>query len=134
VAGHPQVAQRLDLPAAVLRHAGPNPSQRRAGGSVGVERVGLTGEPAGLAVGPVDLDQRHTLAGQVSGQPSPVGPGPLDADDLQRTEGTQPAEQLPVPGRGGRELAITQPASGHVDHRSGVSVSVGVHTTSHLQR
>jgi hypothetical protein len=66
-AGHSQVAQRLHLPAAVLRSAGAHPGQSGAGGGLGIQRIGLAGEPTGLAVGSVDLDHCHVLGGQVTG-------------------------------------------------------------------
>ena len=55
-AGHPQRTDRLDRAGAGLRGAAGLAGQRRPGGGDRVDRVGLALAPAGLAVGPVDLD------------------------------------------------------------------------------
>ncbi len=61
-------------------------------------------EPAGLAVGPVDLDHRDARRSQVAGQAGAVGAGALDPDQYARAEPAHPGQQGAVAGRGGGEL------------------------------
>src|SRR5690606_29543223 len=92
-AGDPQVPQRLDPSVTLFGDAGPLPGQRGPGGLDGVDRVGLALEPAGLAVGPVDLDHQDFLPVQQPGQPGAVGTGPLDTDTHQLPERAHRSEE-----------------------------------------
>ncbi|MEU8105666.1 hypothetical protein AB0C18_18290 [Nonomuraea muscovyensis] len=69
------LGQRLDPAVALLGGAGPVPGQRGLGCLDSVDRVGLAGEAAGLAVRPVDLDHVDVLVVRQLGQAGPVPPG-----------------------------------------------------------
>jgi molybdopterin biosynthesis enzyme len=89
-ARHPQCPQRLDTTVSLLGQPGAHPGQRGPGRSLGIDGIGFALPPAGLAVGPVDLDHGHALGGQQSGQAGPVDTGALDTDQQQRPEPAQP--------------------------------------------
>jgi hypothetical protein len=51
----------------------------------------------------------------------------FDADQRDGPEPAQPAQQIGVPGRGGRELPHAQQAAERIQRGSDMSVRVGVH-------
>ena len=67
-------------------------------------RVGLAGPPAGLPVRAARLDDLDPGPAQEPGQARAAGAGALHPDPGHRPEPGQPAQQVTVPGRGGREL------------------------------
>ena len=131
-AGHPQRAQRVDLPAAGLRDTGGPAGLGSPGGGLGVDRVGLTLPAAGLAVRAVDLDQLDPCRLQDCGQPGPVGPGALNPDPHQLPEACAARPAARVAGRGGRELPVPQQPAGRVERGGGVGVFVRVDPTGDL--
>ena len=92
-----------------------------------VQRIRLALAVAVLAIRAVDLDDPDAGRGQVPGQPGAVAAGALDADQGEVPEPAQPAEQIGVPGRGGRELPHPQKAAERIQCGGHVHVGVGVH-------
>jgi hypothetical protein len=125
--GDHQRADRLHRAVAALRGAAGAAGQGRPGGADRIQRIGLACPPPVLPVRPVDLHHPHAGCGDVPGQPSAVTAGPLDADQAHRAEPGQPAQQLAIPGRGGRELLHPQQPADRVERRRDVHVSVSVH-------
>src|SRR4029453_6018544 len=68
----PERPDRLDDAVASLGWGGGHPSQHRAGGGLGVDRVGPAALVAGAPVWPVDLHHRDVLVQQVAGQAGAV--------------------------------------------------------------
>jgi hypothetical protein len=131
-AGHPQRAQRVDLPTAGLRDtAGPTGLGSPRGG-LGVDRVGLTLPAAGLTVRAVDLDQLHPSRLQKPSQASPINSATFNPDPHQLPKRAQPGQQCGVTGRGGRELPVPQQPAGRVECGGGVGVFVRVDPTGDL--
>ena len=79
-----------------------------------------------LPVRAVDLDDPDADRGQVPGHRA-VAAGALHADQGEVPEPGKPAEQIGVPGRGGRELPHPQQSPERVQRGSHVHVGVGVH-------
>jgi hypothetical protein len=79
-----------------------------------------------LAVGPVDRDERDALGGEVAGQAGAVRAGALDADLHELAVGTQPRQQLPVAGCGGRELPVAEYTPRLVDRGGVVGKTVSI--------
>lgn len=102
-AGHPQHPDGLY--AAVSRLGGGlgPPRHRRSSRLDGVERIGLAGPAALLAVGPVHLDDAYALVEEVAGQAGAVAAGALHADEGDGAEALQPGQQAAVAGPVGRE-------------------------------
>jgi hypothetical protein len=69
--GHPQRAQRVDLPTAGIRDTTGPAGLGSPRGGLGVDRVGFTLPAAALPVRAVDLDQLHPRRLQKSSQASP---------------------------------------------------------------
>jgi hypothetical protein len=128
----PQRTDRFNRADSRLRRPVGLPRQRGPGGRDGVDGVRLALGSSGFAVGPVDLDELHTLAGQVAGQAGAVGSGALDTDFDQRAVRAQPRQQRPVTRRSGRELLIAEHTPGLVDRSGVVGVAVGVDATCDL--
>ena len=131
-AGHPQRAQRVDLPAAGLRDTAGPASLGSPRGGLGVDRIGLTLPTAGLPVRAIDLDQLHPCRLQKSSQASPINPATFNPDPHQLPERAQPGQQCGVTGRGGRELTVPQQPAGRVECGGGVGVFVRVDPTGDL--
>jgi hypothetical protein len=74
----------------------------------GVDRVGLAVQPAGLAIGAIDLDHPDTPATQVAGQSRAVGARTLHPDPGDGTKPGHPVEQRLVPSGAGRERSNVQ--------------------------
>jgi TrwC relaxase len=106
--GHHQRPDRLGVPVPGLGRAAGPAGQRGPGRLDGIQRVGLAGPAAGLAVGAVDLDYLHPCGPQVAGQPGSVGAGALHADPGHRPEPGQPVKEPPVPAGGGGEFRDCQ--------------------------
>ncbi|MCU1369035.1 MAG: hypothetical protein JWO77_229 [Ilumatobacteraceae bacterium] len=83
---------------------------------------------AALAVGPVDLHHRHITVVEEPGETGPVGPGALDAGELDGPEPLEPAEQLGVALRCGRERLDAQQGAPFVERGGDVDIEVGVDT------
>jgi hypothetical protein len=64
------------------------------------------------------------------GQARPVAAGPFDTDQGDRAEPAQPAQQLRVPGRGGRELLNAQQPAERVQRSRDVQIGVSVYAAS----
>jgi hypothetical protein len=64
------------------------------------------------------------------GQASAVAAGPFNADQAYRAESAQPAQQLGIPGRGGRELGDAKEPADRVERSGDMHVGVGVHAAS----
>ena len=58
--------------------------------------VGLSGAPAALPVGPVDLDDGHLVVQEVAGESRAVAAGAFDADQLDGPEALQPGQQFAI--------------------------------------
>jgi hypothetical protein len=80
-----------------------------------------------LAVRAIDLHDPDAGRSQVPGQARPVAAGALDTDQGEVPEPGQPAEQIGVPGRGGRELPYAQQPAERVERGGYVHVGVRVH-------
>ena len=98
----------------------------RPSGRLGITAVGLAGETAKLAIGPVDFDHRHLVGQQVPGQPCPVTAGALDADELEGPEGLQPTQQPPVAGHRRGETLDAEQGPSFVEGGRHVDVEVRV--------
>jgi hypothetical protein len=80
-----------------------------------------------LAVRAIDLHDPDAGRGQVPGQPGAVAAGALDAGQGHVPEPAQPAEQIGVPGRGGRELPHAEQPAERIQRGGYVHVGVGIH-------
>jgi hypothetical protein len=80
-----------------------------------------------LPVRAIDLHDPDARGGQVPDQPAAVAAGALDADQAEVTETGQPAGQIGVPGRGGRELLHAQQPAQTVQRGGHVHAGVRVH-------
>jgi alpha-D-ribose 1-methylphosphonate 5-triphosphate synthase subunit PhnL len=65
--------------------------QHRAGGGLGVDRVGLASLPAEPPVRPVDLNNRDAVVEQVAGQAGAVAAGAFHPDQVKAAVASQPA-------------------------------------------
>jgi hypothetical protein len=63
----------------------------RAGGGLGIQRIGLATPAPRRPVGAVDLDHDLTLGAQEASQPSPEAAGALDPPGLELAETLGPA-------------------------------------------
>ena len=93
---------------------------------MGVDRVGLPLQPAGLPVLPGDLDDRQTFAGQGPGNPGAIRAGALDSDPLQWAVFAQERHDPLIPLDCGRELAVRDAATEMVEHGDVMGVLVSV--------
>jgi hypothetical protein len=102
-------------------------AQGLAGGSGGVQRVGLGAVAAGCSLGPVQLNDLLMVSMQEPGQPGAVAAGALDRPDpLAWLLGGQ-GQQLLVAGRRGRHRRLVDHRTGGRGHDGeGVGVLVGV--------
>jgi hypothetical protein len=73
--------------------------EHRAGGGLGVDRVGLAVAAPGGLVGLVDLGHLDALGVQVAGQRGAVGAGALNPGPPERAEGAGPGGELVVAPR-----------------------------------
>ena len=80
------------------------------------------------------LDHRDILSGEVTGQARTPRAGAFDTDRDDLTEGAQPAQQLPVAGRGRRELCGAEHPAEIVERGGEVGVLVGVDTAGDAPR
>jgi hypothetical protein len=120
---------RIDstMPSRRLAGGGGHPGQDRAGGGLGVDRVGLATLPAEPPVRPVDLHDAHPAVQQEPGQAGAVAAGAFDPDAVQVPVATKPAkQQLPVAATVGGELPVAQQPSLLVDDGGVVGAAVGV--------
>jgi len=125
-AGDPQRADHLHLPVARLGHDRHLPSLDRAGGGLGVDRVGLAVAAAGGAVGAVDLQHGLALGGKEAGQGGAVGAGALYAPGVDLAEPPRPGEQVLVAGGGGGDADGGHAAAELVLGVGDMDVEVGV--------
>ena len=95
-----------------------------------IQRIGLALPVPVLPVRPVHFHHPHAGCGQVPGQARPVAAGPLDTDQGDAPEPAQPAQQLRVPGRGGRELLNAQQPPERVQRGCDVQIGVSVDAAS----
>jgi hypothetical protein len=123
----PKRADGLHDAVAALGRCGGRTGQHRAGGGLGVDRVGLAALAAGASVWPVDLHHGDMLVQQVAGQAGAVAAGAFDPDHVWVPVATQPAKQLPVASTISGELPIAQQSSLLVDDGGVVGAAVGVH-------
>jgi hypothetical protein len=115
------------MPSRRLAGGGGHPGQDRAGGGLGVDRVGLATLPAEPPVRPVDLHDAHPAVQQEPGQAGAVAAGAFDPDAVQVPVATKPAkQQLPVAATVGGELPVAQQPSLLVDDGGVVGAAVGV--------
>ena len=106
---------------------------RRFRGGLGVDRVGFAGPAAGLAVRPIDLDDRDALFAQVGREAGPVGARALHSGQDQQSERLQPGQQRGIAGPGGGKRGMAEHPAGLIDRGRGVSIPVGVDTTGDLE-
>jgi hypothetical protein len=113
------------LPSRVGRSGRPSrqSSTRRC---VGVDRVGLAFEPAGVAVRSVDLNHLQASSTEMGADPCPVRSGALDPNDHDHAERSSPCLELAVPCRGGVEAGVAEPAADLIDRGGDVGVGVRV--------
>src|SRR5215510_6066296 len=90
---------------------------------------GLARPPPVLPVGTIHLHHPHPRRGDVPGQAGTVPAGPFDAGQAHRAEPAQPAQQLGISSRGGRELGDAEQPADRVERGGDVHVGVGVHAT-----
>jgi hypothetical protein len=109
-------------------------AQRGAGRFHGVDAVGLAVAAAGLTVGSIDLDHRHSGTVEEPGEAGPVGTGAFHPDLRQRPERTQPSVQAGEAVGGRRErLHAEQPSIG-VECGGDMDIEVGVDPTGDRAR
>jgi hypothetical protein len=111
---------------ACFGRGGRGASQNRAGGGLGVDRVGLATLPAEPPVRPVDLHDVDAVVEQVSGQAGAVAAAAFHSDQVQAAVASQPAVQLLVAIAVSSELAIGQQPALLVDDGGVVGAAVGV--------
>jgi hypothetical protein len=125
--GDPQRADHLHLPGSGLGGHGGLAGLHRAGGRLGVGRVGLAAVAAGGPVGPVDLQDDLAVGGEEAGQGGAVGAGafhPPGVDDL--AEPARPDEQVLIAGGSGGGAAGVDAAAQLVVGVGDVQVEVSV--------
>jgi hypothetical protein len=132
--GDPQYPKCLDGTILGLRDRGAPPMQGRSGGVDGIKVVVFAVAPPLGPVGPVDFQDRELRLGQVPGQARPVGTGSLDPDAGNLTKATQPCQQGPVTGPGGREARRPKNVLPGVNDRRNMQILVGVHPREHHLR
>jgi hypothetical protein len=98
----------------------------RAGGGLGIGRVGLAAAAAGLAVGPVDLHHDLAVGGQKAGQGGTVGAGAFHAPGVGLTEPAGPGEQVLIAGGRGGDAAGADATAELVVGVGDMAVQVGV--------
>ena len=101
-------------------------------GCVGIDRVGLPLEPAGLAVSAIDLDHAETMSGELSAQLCPVGASSFHPDPDNRTPAGDPGLELLIAGFGGWEALVGDLPADPVDDAHHVNIGVGVDSHPHL--
>ena len=77
----------------LLGTRGRGAGQHGPGRLLGVDRVGLAGEPPLLPVRPVDLDHLDLAVVEEPSQPGPVAAGAFDPDPPEQAEPVQPVPQ-----------------------------------------
>jgi hypothetical protein len=117
-----------------LRRYGRLPVEGSSSGRLGVDRVGLSPAPAGLAVGPVDLDGQDALCRQKPGESCAVGARALHADPCDLAEAAHPAEELAVARSRGGQARRVEDLARRVDHRCDVDIFVGIDPADHDSR
>jgi len=101
--------------------------QRFAGGSGGVDRIGLGAVASGGPLGPVQFHHLLGVGLQQAVQAGAVAAGALDRPDALAWLLVGQLQQLSVAGRGGRHGRLLNDCSGGGGHdRGGVGVLVGV--------
>ena len=130
--GQLEHSQHLHRPVTGLRAATGSAAQYCAGGSFGVEGVGLAPATAGGLVRLVDLDHLDASRPQMPGQCRAVGAGALHASLPHGAEPTRPDQQRSVAGGGGREYLAAQQHAQWVDHRCSVQILMGINTENYL--
>ena len=88
----PKRADGLHDAVAALGRRGGRTGQHRAGGGLGVDRVGLAALAAGASVWPVDLHHGDVLVQQVAGQAGAVAAGAFDPHGIQAPVPAKPAQ------------------------------------------
>jgi hypothetical protein len=99
-----------------------------------VEGIRLSLAAAGLAVGPVDLDDFDTPAAEEPREPSAIGTCALHADLGDQPEAFEPAQQLCITGRGRLKGLRTEQCSNGVESSGNVDIEVGIDSTRHGSR
>jgi hypothetical protein len=95
-----------------------------AGGRFGIDRIGLAGVAAQLAVGPIDLDHHHTTLTQPTAHPRAVRAGALYPHRADGAKLARPRVQLREPSRGGRDLEFIEPAAELIERDRNMGVLV----------
>jgi hypothetical protein len=98
----------------------------RAGGGLGVQRVGLASPAAGGPVGAVDLQHDLACLVQEAGQGGPIAAGALDAEGLDVAESSRPGKQVLIARRRGRDADVAKTSAELVFGVGDVDVAVGV--------
>jgi hypothetical protein len=124
--GDPQRADHLHLPGSGLGGHGGLAGLHRAGGRLGVGRVGLAAAAAGLAVAPVDLQDDLAVGGQEAGQGGAIGAGAFHPPDDGFAKPAGPGEQVLIAGGSGGNAAGVDAAAQLVVGVGDVQVEVGV--------
>ena len=130
--GQLEHSQHLHRPVTGLRAATGSAAQYCAGGSVGVEGVGLAPARAGGLLRLVDLEHLDASRPQGPGQCRAVGAGALHASLPHGAEPTRPDQQRSVAGGGGREYLAAQQHAQWVNHRCSVQILMGINTENYL--
>ena len=98
-----QQTDRLHSPSRRLRGAGCFAGLHGTSSSDRISGVGLTEAAATLPVRTHHLHDTHALSGEEPVQTGTPRPGAFDTDRVDVAETSQPAQQLAIPGLGGRE-------------------------------
>ena len=92
-----------------------------------VQHIALGAVASGRPLGPVHLDHPLAVVGQQAGQPGTEAARALHRPHSAAWRLTlRQAQQLPVPGGGGRHRGLGQHRPGRAADRGGVGVAVGV--------
>ena len=102
--------------------------QDRAGGLIGVDRVGLAAHPTHRSFGADDLTNLDPGLPSGPSEPRAVGAGALDPDDRHNAEVGQEAQGRAVAIWGGGELLVVEISTERVDRGDVDRVGVGVGT------
>jgi len=125
--GHHQRPDRLHRAVPALGCPGRPPGLRGPRGADRIQRIRLALAVAVLPVRAICLHDPDAGRGQIPGQARPVAAGALHAGQGDGPESGQPAEQIGVPGRGGRELPHPEQPADRVQRGGHVHAGVGVH-------